>query len=835
MTSPGGVSGASSTLMVNGLVSGIDTSAIIKALLASYQAPVTDLQNQQAAYNTQVSDLQAINTDVLSLQSAAAALAQASAWNVTSATSSNPAVATATTGPTTPSGSVSFTVTGLAAADSLVSAGTVAATSDSVTTAASFLLSQASPLGFSALSGSGLTLGAHTVSVTQASAAASTTGTAPLASSTTIGTSNDTVNVTVNGTAYTLTIPAGTYTPSQLAAAVQSAANAAGVPLDATLTSAGDLQLATAAQGSANSLQVTGGTALSSLSLATMSTAAVGTDAVVSVDGTVTKVTNVVAGGTLTLASGTGGSVLATVGSAAHLGVGSSTATNVSTGNGSLASVVAAVNAAGAGITASAVQTSSGGYVLQLSANQTGTNSTITVAPGAFASSPLGNLQTATAAANATVSVGGANGYTVSSQTDTVTGLMPGLAVTLLSTSSSPVTITTSPDGTALATKVQTMVDAANKVLGDISTYAGYDQATKTAGPLFGSPTLSRLRSQVLSIVGSAVGSSTLGNSSAVGLTLSSNGTISFSSSAFTTAYDANPAQVANLFDRGGTFAPASTAYTGQVSLVYASDQTRPGSFQVVVSHSATQATDTGSVVYSAPSSTVGGAETVTVSAAGQSVSYGVQAGESLSAIAQGLDQAFASAGVNLSAQVVAHGTGYSLQLQSAAYGSQASFTVSTSGTTGQLGLASASAFVGTDVAGTINGVAATGSGQVLSSPSSDPTLGGLSLLVTASGITTATTLGTFTYSPGVAAQLSSLGAAETTPGTGQLTTAIQGLQQESTGLNPQIQFYQQMLAQERTSLEQTFAALESQLGLLKNQGNMLSSAINQLPTGSLG
>lgn len=823
--STSGVSSLGSALMVNGLVSGLNTSAIINALLASYEAPVTNLQNQQQALQGQIADFQAINTDMLGLQTAAGALTQANQWQQTTASSSNSAVATATTTSSTPSGSVTFTVNQLAAADSMVSSGTVAATTASVTTATSFLLSQASTLGFSSLSGSSLALGSHALTVTQASAAASTTGTSALASSTSITTSNDTVNVTVDGVAKTLTIATGTYTASQLAAAVQTAASGAG--LSASLTSAGDLQLATTDQGSGASLQVTGGTALSALGLATMASVTTGTDGVISVDGTSTTLTHLVAGGSVSLADGTGGSITAVLGSSAHLAVGTSTATNVSTGNGSLANVVAGINAANAGVTAAAIQTSSGGYVLQLSANSTGTNSTLTVNTAAF-SPALGTLQTATAAANASLSVGGTGGYTVSSQTDSVSGLLPGLTVNLLATSATPVTITTAPDASALSGKVQALVTAANTVLADIQKYGGYNQATKTAAPLFGNPVLSRLTAQVLSIFGSAVGSSTLGSTAVAGVSVNSNGTLSFDATKFSAAYKANPTQMANMFDRGGTFAPAS-GFTGSVGLVYAGDATRAGKYQVVVSHSATQATDTGSVTFSSGSSTIAAAETLKVTMGGVSVSYGAQAGESLSAIAQGLEQSFASSGLAMSAQVVASGTGYALQLTSTGYGSGQSFSVATSGTTGQLGVATAGVS-GTDVAGTINGVTATGNGQVLSAPVGDPNLAGLALQVTASGITSATTIGTYTYAPGLAAQISSLATAETGPLSGQLTTTVTSLQQQSSGLDPQIAFYQSMVAQERKSLEATFSQLEAQLGLLKNQGSALSSAINQLP-----
>jgi flagellar hook-associated protein 2 len=114
------------------------------------------------------------------------------------------------------------------------------------------------------------------------------------------------------------------------------------------------------------------------------------------------------------------------------LAAGTITAQNISTGNGSLANVVANINAAGTGIIASAVQTGTNQYILQLSSSTTGSNADLSVDTNAF-SSALGPLRTATAGANAQIQVGGTGGYTLNSQSDTFSGLLPGLSVSVRS------------------------------------------------------------------------------------------------------------------------------------------------------------------------------------------------------------------------------------------------------------------------------------------------------------------------------------------------------------------------------------------------------------------
>jgi flagellar hook-associated protein 2 len=169
---------------------------------------------------------------------------------------------------------------------------------------------------------------------------------------------------------------------------------------------------------------------------------------------------------------------------------------------------------------------------------------------------------------------------------------------------------------------------------------------------------------------------------------------------------------------------------------------------------------------------------------------------------------------------VVAQGSTSSVQITSADYGSQRSLSVTASGSD-ELGLAGS--FSGSDVAGTIDGVAATGDGQVLADPISDPILAGMSLLVTTPGISSSTNLGTFTYAPGLAGALASL--STTSTGTnGELTTTISGLQNNNKSLSSQITLEQQLLTQQQNALMAEFNNLEATLASLKSQSSFLSS-----------
>ncbi len=371
-------------------------------------------------------------------------------------------------------------------------------------------------------------------------------------------------------------------------------------------------------------------------------------------------------------------------------------------------------------------------------------------------------------------------------------------------------------------------MNAANTVLQTISGDLAYDPTSGITGPLNGDVNLESLAQRILSTVGQAIGTSGLSDGSSAGsaggLSLNSSGTLSFNATTFAQDFEQNPTAIASLFTQGGSYSAASPASPGDVSFSFATDSSQPGTYSVTLSQSAAQATDTGTVAFSSPSSTLGAAETYTVTSGSTQASYGAAAGETIAAAAQGLDSAFAAAGLDLSAQVVTQGSTSRIQITSAAYGSAQSFSVSSSGSD-QLGLASGSAFTGTDVAGTINGVAATGTGQFLSAPASDPTLAGLSLQVATPGITSPTAIGSFTYAPGLAQGLATLAAGVLASPSGQITATIASLQSTSSEIGTQVSIEQQVVVEQQQALTQEFNNLETTLTSLKTESSYITSA----------
>jgi flagellar hook-associated protein 2 len=136
----------------------------------------------------------------------------------------------------------------------------------------------------------------------------------------------------------------------------------------------------------------------------------------------------------------------------------------------------------------------------------------------------------------------------------------------------------------------------------------------------------------------------------------------------------------------------------------------------------------------------------------------------------------------------------------------------------------------GLDVAGTINGVAATGTGQVLMAPATDRTLGGLALTVTA---TAAGAYGTFAYAPGAAQRLNMVATGATDFASGSITNAVNSENSLIKDLTEQISDWDQRLQQKQDMLQTQFANLETALGQLKDQSSWLAGQLAGLPTGS--
>lgn len=221
----------------------------------------------------------------------------------------------------------------------------------------------------------------------------------------------------------------------------------------------------------------------------------------------------------------------------------------------SAAGVASAINSANLGVKASVVATSQGDSVLQLNGTKTG-------AANAFTISGMDDVatRTTTAASDAQIQVGGADadgGYGLTSSTNTFTGLMAGVTMTV-SKVESGITLDSEPDVSGIADKFQALVDAANAALSEVSKQTAYDSSSNSGSPLTGDFMVRQMSQSILSAVSQGLtytddtvkdadGNSTtvkFGSLSKLGIQLDRNGQLTFDKEKFTAAYNADPTAI---------------------------------------------------------------------------------------------------------------------------------------------------------------------------------------------------------------------------------------------------------------------------------------------------
>ncbi|MFZ4515066.1 MAG: flagellar filament capping protein FliD [Acidimicrobiia bacterium] len=803
-----------STSSINGIGSGLDVNGIVDQLMSIERQGQTRVVKQRDSVQARLDALGSIRSQLSGLNTAAAAVDQATKWNAFTTSSSDSDTVTAAAKSTATTGSLTFTVDQLASAAALRSSNTIASTNTVVTSGNLLIAKGGYALGFSTFAGDeSLPTGNHDIRVIQASAGAAKTAGSALNNSTVITTGvNDTITAEVDGAAQTFTIAAGTYNRAQLATAV---ASASGGVLTATVTpTTNKLVLRTTHEGSAASLMVTGGTALSDLGLTTDASASTGIDGIAKVDETTTTLTSITTGSTVSLTADTG-TISATL--AGGLRVGYVKAKNVSTGTGSLSAVVNAINQANVGVSAAAVQVGTGAYRLQITATSAGSANRLNLDASAF--SAIGGVTEVSSGSNAKITIGSGDGaYSIESASNDVVGVLPGVTLTVKKLSTDPVTVTIARDAVGIADKIQTLTNAANTAINELKKQSAYDPTTKSGGPLAGNSLVRSILSSITQAVTGSVSGSTLGSSGIAGMSTSRDGKVQFDRTKFLTAYNDDPDAVADLFVRRGS------ATSADVSFKNAAPRAQSGTYAVNITTAPVTAAVTGNAV---GAGTITSAETIDIKVGATTATYAAAAGETLTDIVSGLNTALGASGLTVSASV----SGNRITLTAANPGTTGTFSVRSNAAGGtQTGLAIATnvweEHAGVNVAGTIDGRTSTGSGNVLTVANTDAKIPGMAVAVTA---TSTGSLGTLTYAPGIAARLSLAVASATDLASGSITTAEKGNQTNILRLNRDLAAWDRRLGDRQIRLRLQYASLDTTLGQLRNQSSWISSQLSSL------
>ncbi len=500
----------------------------------------------------------------------------------------------------------------------------------------------------------------------------------------------------------------------------------------------------------------------------------------------------------------------------------------ITSANDSLAGIASAINTANMGVSASIINDGSGNpYRLSLTSTNPGAANSMQISVSGDAAlgnllnqdptSPAGqNLTQTSIAQNAQFNL---NGLPITSSTNTVSGVISGVTLNLVSANpATPTTLTVAQSNSGAISAINSFVSAYNTVESAISTATAYNATTKQAGPLQGQTSVLSISGQMQNILNSPVPGapslySMLGQ---VGVSFQSDGTLSVDSTKLQTALTNNPGAVAGLFASNGTTTDSLVSFTGNTA------STQPGAYAVNITQLATQAKFAGSAP-AVTTITAGVNDTLQVNLNGTKTNVTLAAGSYTSAtLATALQSAintnntFSAAGY--SATVVQ--TGGVLSITSNLYGSKS--VASIYGGNGQTDLfgGSATATAGVDVAGTIGGQSATGSGQTLTGSSGGPT--GLSILVNDGSLGSR---GVVNYTQGYANELNNL-MTSVLGASGQIASATNGLNASiktmQSSVNAQIARNQLVLS----SLQAEFSALDVTMTKLNGISSFLTKQL---------
>jgi flagellar hook-associated protein 2 len=458
-----------------------------------------------------------------------------------------------------------------------------------------------------------------------------------------------------------------------------------------------------------------------------------------------------------------------------------------------------------------------------LAAQDTGTANTMLVGSTGLNASTVaafGTTNVVSAAQDAIIRVGSpGQDVAVQRASNTVTDVFDGLTLNLLQADTNQeVVVQVNRDIDGLAKKVTDWVDSVNAALASIDSKASYDADTKTAGPLLSEASARTMRDTLVRSLTEARAADGQTVLSQIGIAIGVNGRFAVDQTVLKKALTDNPDTVTSLLAQQGTATADTVAFDG------ATGATKPGTYAVVITQAPAQATVTG-----AEFEELDADETITVRVGAREVSYDASAGDTIEQVVDGLRAAMSSAGLAATIEI----TDGAITLRSTAFGAAAVLGVRSSvdgSTPGSSGFGGAdpeeyAEYTGTDVAGTIDGVAATGSGRTLTAASGDAA--GLRLRISADA---PGNLGTITFASGAAGSSNALLGADGYANT-LLTSAMTSAQQHKQRLQTTIDRYESRMAMAETRYRKQFTALETMLSQLQSQGTALTSLIKGLPS----
>lgn len=433
---------------------------------------------------------------------------------------------------------------------------------------------------------------------------------------------------------------------------------------------------------------------------------------------------------------------------------------------------------------------------------------------------------------------GGGAPITITSESNTFTEIIPGVTLNLLGADpSTTIRISVENDTEAVRVAIEGFVKSYNAVIDFMNKQLRYDTMTEEGGLLLGDTLLVTVQNNLRQITTGMIAGLPIDMNrlTAIGIkSVPETGKLIIDSSRLQEALSSNPAGIADLFSTSSTSTNPDITFLNSTAKTVLSSN----GFTVDITAAATRGTLEGTVIGGFP---------LTLTTANNQIRLEVDGKESsvltLPAKTYATGDELATeiqAQLNADSELTGRGitvefTGGRLVFTSSSFGSSSSVKLGAApenSAFGILGLIGAAVVAGQDVAGTINGESATGSGQILTGDAGNATTDGLALLVALrpSEVNPGGPEAVVTLIDGIAARVSDRLKALTDSSVGRLANRTNTLTRQIDDLDAEIQRMGELLEEKRLSLLDKFARLEASLALLNSQGDFLVQQLANLP-----
>src|SRR5580704_5397102 len=216
-----------------------------------------------------------------------------------------------------------------------------------------------------------------------------------------------------------------------------------------------------------------------------------------------------------------------------------------------LASLASAINSAGIGVKANVITDSTGSRLSLVSGTSgvagqlsvTGSLSGASAGAISFSSSQVGK--------DATLTV---DGVSITTSSNTVSNAIPGVTFQLLGSSpGTQIQVEITNNNTDIGTAMSNFVSAYNTVINNIKGQEKNDSSGK-AEPLFGSPTLALIQSQISGALFTGAASGAIKNITQLGIGLNNDGTLTLNADTLNSALNSNFSDVTGFLQNSGSF-----------------------------------------------------------------------------------------------------------------------------------------------------------------------------------------------------------------------------------------------------------------------------------------